>query len=386
MTNKRKVLVVTTTFPRHEGDDQPRFVLDLCKSLPGEFEQRVLAPSAPELPLDDRIEGIPVRRFRYFLRQGETLAYGSGVLANLREKTRRWLLVPFFLLGLVLAVRQELRHFRPDIVHAHWWFPAGLATRLAMATSSGKHKLLVTCHGTDYFTLGKRFPRLLRWVLKRADAVAMVSPAMRDDAISQGLPERKIRIAPMGVDLRKRFTPGDATRRQGVLFVGRLLAEKGVDDLLTGWAAASDAVRDQGLRIIGSGSQQHRLLALASSLGVSDSVSFLGAVAHDDLPMHYRQAALLVFPSPAEEGLGLVAIEAMGCNCAVLASDTRSLADVIVEGQSGFVYPMGDKAALARRLDELIRAPERCNEVATRGGDLVRSRFDWAVAGANYRS
>lgn len=386
MTGTRKVLVITSTFPRKSGDEQPRFVLDLCKSLPGEFEQRVLAPSAPGLQVDDSMEGIPVRRFRYFFNRGETLAHGSGILANLKEQPLRWLLVPFFFLGLVLAVRQELRRFRPDIVHAHWWLPAGLAARLAMATSSGKHKLLVTCHGTDYFVLGKRFSRLLRWVLKRADIVAMVSPAMRDHAAGQGLPDEKLRVAPMGVDLKERFVPGSVTERHGVLYVGRLVAQKGIDDLLAGWAAASEAVRDQGLRIIGSGNQQDRLLELSVSSGVSDSVNFLGAVAHDDLPAHYQQAALLVFPSPGHEGLGLVAIEAMGCNCPVLVSDTPSLADVIVEGQTGFVYPMGDTEALANRLNELISSPQLCRQIAKQGGDLIRSRFDWTVAGENYRS
>jgi glycosyltransferase involved in cell wall biosynthesis len=386
VTGTRKVLVITTTFPRRSSDDQPRFVLDLCKSLPGENEQRVLAPSAPGLPVDDSIEGVPVRRFRYFFNRAETLAYGSGISANLKEKPLRWLLVPFFLFGLVLAIRKELGQFRPDIVHAHWWLPAGLAARLAIAGSGGRHRLLITCHGTDYFVLGERFARLLRWVLRRADTVAMVSPAMRDHGIGQGLPDEKLRVAPMGVDLEERFTPGAATERRGVLYVGRLVAPKGVDDLLAGWAGASDAVRDQGLRIIGSGNQQDRLLALARSLGVSDSVSFLGAVAHDDLPKHYRQASLLVFPSPGQEGLGLVAIEAMACNCPVLVSDTRSLADVIVDGQTGFVYPTGDTEALARRLDELLNSAKLCRQVGERGGNAIRSRFDWPVVGEKYRS
>jgi glycosyltransferase involved in cell wall biosynthesis len=386
VTAASKVLVVTTTFPRRGGDEQPRFVLDLCKSLPGGYEQRVLAPSGPACATDERIEGIAVNRFRYFFNRAETLSYGSGVLANLKDKPIRWLLVPFFLFGMVLAIRRELRRFRPDIVHAHWWLPAGFAARVAIATSSSNPGLLITCHGTDYYVLGKRFPRLLRWVFKRADKIAMVSPAMRDHGTGQGLPDEKLRVAPMGVDLSERFTPGAATGRRGVLYVGRLVAQKGVQDLLAGWAAASDAVRAEGLTIIGSGDQQDHLRQLADSLGVTESVKFLGAVAHDDLPVHYQQAALFVFPSAAQEGLGLVVIEAMGCGCPVLASDTGSLADIIIEGRTGFSYPMGDTAALAGRLNELMSSPELCRRVAEQGGEVVRSRFDWSAAGENYRS
>jgi glycosyltransferase involved in cell wall biosynthesis len=391
VNRKKKVLVIATTFPHHDQDDQPRFVLDLCKSLRGNYEQTVLTPSAPGLKANDEVEGISVRRFRYFFKRAETLAYGSGMLANVKANPARWLLVPFLLVGMILGIRKSLRQFQPDIVHAHWWFPGGLAARLAIATTKGDCKLLTTCHGADYFVVGQRFPRLRRWVLNGSDAVAMVSPAMRDHAIAQGLPAEKLSIASMGVALRKHFKPEPTAQRHGVLYVGRLVGKKGVGDLIKGWAQAADEVRAQGLSIIGSGQQEDSLRALSTSLGVSDSVSFLGPVTHDALPDYFRKAALLVFPSIVsadndQEGLGLVAVEAMGCNCPVLASDVRSLEDVIIEGQTGFVYPMGDTAALARRLDELVPSPERCREVAERGGDAVRARFDWATVGDRYRS
>jgi len=162
VSDDTKILVVTTTFPRHDGDDQPRFVLDLCKSLTDETEQLVLAPSSPGSEFDGEVEGVRVRRFRYFFKAAESVAYGSGILANLKARPARWLLLPFFMLGLVLAIRKELREFRPDIVHAHWWMPAGFAARIAIASTKGSYKLLITCHGTDYYVLGERFPRLRR--------------------------------------------------------------------------------------------------------------------------------------------------------------------------------------------------------------------------------
>ena len=386
MSRGKKVLVVTTTFPRHEGDNQPRFVLDLCKSLRGDYEQRVLAPSAPGCQLDERVEGVEVKRFRYFLKRAETLAYGSGIPANLKAAPIRWLLVPFFLCGLVLALRRELRRFDPDIVHAHWWLPAGFAACLAIATTRGEFPLLITCHGTDYFVLGERFARLRRRVFNCSAAVAMVSPAMRDHAIGRGLPQEKLRVAPMGVDLRDQFSPGSDADRRGVLFVGTLIEKKGVDDLLAAWAAVSENVRAHGLTIVGGGDQRQALQALATSLGIADSVSFAGPVTHKELPRHYQRAALLVFPSMLEEGLGLVAIEAMGCGCPVLAADVRSLADVIVDGQSGFVYPAGDAATLARKIEELVSSPERRDAAARGGRDIVISRFDWTAVRENYRS
>ena len=376
---------MTTTFPQRDGDDQPRFVLDLCKALPDEFEQLVLAPSGPGCDSSGEVEGVRVRRFRYFFRRFETIAYGSGILANLRAQPIRWLLLPFFLPGMVLSLRRALRQFQPDIVHAHWWMPAGVAARIAIATTPGRYKLLVTCHGSDYFILGERFSRLRRWVFARSDAVTMVSPAMREHAISRGLPGNKINVAPMGVDFQNRFVHEDNADRRGVIYVGRLIEGKGVDNLLKAWAQISQDTRSQGLTIIGDGSHRVSLQNLSRTLGVADSVTFTGAIPQDELPAYFQQAALLVFPSVGQEGLGLVAIEAMGCGCPVLISDVGSLEDVIIDGETGFVYPMGNSTALSQRLDELVPATELRAATAARGSDAVRSRFDWRAVGKNHQ-
>ena len=68
MSDNAKILVVTTTFPRHDGDDQPRFVLDLCNALADQYEQLVVAPSEPGCDSIGKVEGIRVKRFRYFFR------------------------------------------------------------------------------------------------------------------------------------------------------------------------------------------------------------------------------------------------------------------------------------------------------------------------------
>ena len=360
-------------------------MLDLCKSLPGAFVQRVLVPSGPGSKAVDTVEGISVIRFRYFFKRLETLAYGSGILGNLKARPVRWLLVPFFLVGFALSLRRQLKQFDPDVIHAHWWFPAGFVACLTVAAAR-RRKLLITCHGADYFALGGRFPRLRRWVFERADKVALVSTSMHDHAVRLGFPTEKLAVAPMGVDLKETFRPPRAAQRKGVLYAGRLVDKKGVDTLLEAWARTPQTVRDSGLLIVGSGRSAESLQALARTLGVSDSVTFHGVAAHEQLAELYRLAELLVFPSSDQEGLGLVVIEAMGCNCPVLASDVASLTDVIVDGETGFVFPKGDATALAARLNELMADPERRADVAERGGDLARARFDWLIVGERYAS
>ncbi len=173
-----------------------------------------------------------------------------------------------------------------------------------------------------------------------------------------------------------------------LLLVGRSYRQDSVvtSRSFNAWAAASASVRAQVLTIIGGGSQKKAMQNLSESLGVADSVTFLDPVTHDELPAYYQQAALLVFPSAGEEGLGLVPIEAMGCDCPVLASDVSSLADVVVERQTGFTYPMGNATAMAQRLNELVVAEELCTKIGVQGGNAVRSRFDWSVVGEKYQT
>ncbi|MBT8098422.1 MAG: glycosyltransferase [Gammaproteobacteria bacterium] len=386
MSGRPRVLVVSTTFPCQLGDRQPRFVLDLCKSLASRYEQHVLAPAGRNCSDSENVEGISVRRFRYFFRPFESLAYGEGIPGNLKAQPLRWLLLPFFLIGMVVAIRRELWRFRPDIVHAHWWAPAGLAARLAIATSRRDYKLIITMHGSDFYGLGRQLPWLMKSVLRAADRVAVVSAAMLADANDVGVDGDHVAIAPMGVDLSKLSTAAASTQRNGALFVGRLLESKGCKVLLRAWANIPPALQDNRLSIVGSGTQSTELKALAAELGIAEQCEFIGAVPHDDLPDYYRRAALLVFPSTREEGLGLVVIEAMACGCPVLVSDVASLSGIVIDGETGFVCPKADVDALAARLTELLENPENHRAIGNAAAAAVRQRFGLPSAASRYRT
>ena len=103
-SGKPRVLVVTSTLPRWSGDTEPAFVLDLCRALATRYEVVALAPHCRGAERLERQPGLEVRRFRYFLERGEVLAYEGGILPKLRRRPWLWLLVPWFFLGLVMAV------------------------------------------------------------------------------------------------------------------------------------------------------------------------------------------------------------------------------------------------------------------------------------------
>jgi glycosyltransferase involved in cell wall biosynthesis len=171
-----------------------------------------------------------------------------------------------------------------------------------------------------------------------------------------------------------------------VLFVGRLTPHKGVDRLLAALPAGV------ALRVAGSGGHDPRpperdYPALLARLAQGRDVSFLGPVADAALPGLYRGAVALALPSvdrtcygrpvPVSELLGLVALEAMASGTPVVASRLGGLAEVVVDGETGFLVPPGDTGALRDRLARLVADRRLAARLGANARDLVLQRFTW---------
>lgn len=389
-----RVLVLTSTFPRWAGDPQPPFVLELCTRLSATHDVLVLAPHCRGAATAENLgERLAVRRFRYAPQALEQLAYDGGILENLRRARWRYLLVPLFLLAECAAARRAIRELRPDVVHAHWIIPQGVAGLLARLVAGGPGPALVcTSHGADLFALrGSLGSFLKRWVLRRVAALTVVSSAMKVEAERLGAAPQGVRVMPMGVDARQRFLPDEAAPRSAheLLFVGRLVRKKGVAHLLEAFAMARAAIPGASLVVLGSGPLDTELRRRAHELGIAAAVTFGGAVPNDQLAPHYRRAAALVMPSIVardgdQEGLGLVIAEALACECPVIASDLPAIRDVVEDGVTGLLARQGDAHDLADKIMQMLREPARARSLARRGRDRVLERFDWASVARGY--
>src|SRR5688500_20365183 len=123
-----RILLVAHGFPRRTGDLAGAFLLALARGQQSlGHDVLVVAPHDAGLPMEDVVDGVRVRRYRYAPDEEETLAY-RGTMADqvLRSwRGRRTLLR--FILASRGATRRAIRAFRPDVIHVHWWFPGGLA-------------------------------------------------------------------------------------------------------------------------------------------------------------------------------------------------------------------------------------------------------------------
>jgi glycosyltransferase involved in cell wall biosynthesis len=373
------VLFLTHSFPRREGDAAGSFILRLAVALRGEdVKVHVVAPAAAGLPASDEIEGVTVDRFRYAPRRYEKLAY-TGNMANdvASAWSAKFALVGFLGADFLQAVRVR-RNFEPHVVHAHWWFPSGVVG--TWVGGLAHVPLVTTLHGTDV-----RLARsvavakpLFGHVLKHSAAVTTVSRWLKDETEAL-VPGAHPIVAPMPVSTDL-FVPGNSRDARRLLFVGRLMPQKGVEHLLHALAVMKTQA---SLDIVGDGPSRTALEALAKELGVATRVRWHGQVAQSALPRLYQSAAAVVVPS-AEEGLGLVAVEALLCETPVVAFDSGGLRDVIQHDRTGLLVQPEDRTALANTLDDLLSRDGRGSDLGRAGRLYALSAFAPESAARRY--
>ena len=206
-----KVLFLTHSFPRFEGDGAGSFLLRLAAALGKEgVEVQVVAPATAGVVDSARLNGTGVDRFHYAPRRFETLAYGGNMAEQVRDSwSARFTMIGFLGAEFRSAVRAR-RAMQPDIVHAHWWFPSGLVgTWLSKLSHT---PLVTTLHGTDVRmarSISMSRPAF-RHVLQHSAAVTAVSRWLAHEAQSLvSAPPAVVAPMPVGTEL---FSPGAGAR------------------------------------------------------------------------------------------------------------------------------------------------------------------------------
>jgi glycosyltransferase involved in cell wall biosynthesis len=377
-----KVLFLTHNFPRRPGDHAGAFVLRLAKALRETgVELHVVAPVAHNGEADSEIDGIPVERFRYAPRRYETLAYTGNMASDVAQSwSSRLALLGFLGSDFTASVRAR-RRLEPDVIHAHWWFPAGLVG--TWTASLGHIPLITTLHGTDV-RLARRLAvarPLFRHVLKHSAQVTAVSSWLAELTASVAGVEQP-QVAPMPVSTEL-FTPGGTdSDRDGLLFVGRLTQQKGLAHLLRAMSLMQTPVN---LEVVGDGPLWGELHAIADRLGIGERVRWLGVLPQPALVERYRRAQAVVVPSTGE-GFGMVAVEAALCETPAVAFGSGGLRDTVRHDSTGVLVPEGDDTLLAQALDSLLTNPARAQELGSAARLFALSSFAPESAAAKYLS
>lgn len=376
-----RVLFVTHNVPRFDGDAAGSFVLRLAVALQAAGARvDIIAPGAPGLAERDVLEGVIIHRVRYAADADMTLAY----VGTMVEQVRHSWSARFALWGLLRALRRTAgaaiadaarHHDAFDVVHAHWWFPAGLALwhsqPRATATSRAPARML-TMHGSDVRLARLLAPArvLLRAVLGEYRVCTVVSTWLAD-TVRTVYSAAPVRVAPMPVDSRHFALPVSAAR-SGILFVGRLNAQKGIADLLR--ALAHPVLSSATLDVVGDGPLRDALEAQMATAGITTRVRFHGTLSPSALVSLYQHAAVVAMPS-REEGLGLVAVEAQLCGAPVVAYASGGLTDVVQPDAGGTLVPVGNVDVMANAIAALLHDPAEAARRSRLAHAMILARF-----------
>jgi glycosyltransferase involved in cell wall biosynthesis len=328
-----RICVLTTSYPRSPDDVAGTFVAEAVEHLRAAgLEVDVVSPAD----------------FPHF-----GLAFGGGIVQNLRAKPWLALGLPAFLAAYARAARRAARD--ADVVHAHW-IPSGIA-----ALATGK-PFVLQVWGTDV-ELARRAPWLVRPVLRRAGLVIAASSFLAEQARALGA--REVRVIPNGVEIPAEV--GEPEEPPHVLFVGRLSEEKGILEFL----AATEGLPRV---IVGDGPLRAR---------VPDAIGF---VPRAELGTYYERASVVCVPS-RREGYGIVAREAMAYGRAVVATRVGGLVEAVEDGETGLLVRAREVAALRAAVERLCGDAALRRRLGAAARERAREQFSWtAAAGAICRA
>ncbi|UXI67701.1 glycosyltransferase [Tahibacter amnicola] len=379
---RRRVLVLSTSYPLGADASSGIFVRRLVDALRERFDMAVLCPADAATQAPSTTPGVALHAYRYAPRRWQLLAQTpGGVIPSIKAMPALLALVPFFLGSLAWSLVRLAR--RADLIHANWAICGALAGVLRFAH---RKPIVVTLRGDDV-TLAARSSlhrMLLRLAVTRASRVVCVAETMAV-ALRERMPEisHKIHVALNGVDSVEAAAaarPADANIE--LICVGSLIARKGVDVLLR--AVAQLNRQDLRVRLVGEGPERGRLQVLANALGLSEQVVFQGAVAPDEVPRWLAASDIFVLPSYSE-GRPNVLLEAMAAGRAIIATAIPGVIDTVRDGTHAWLFPAGDADALARALAQALAEPgERQRRAEAARREVGHRGWTWAATAEVY--
>jgi glycosyltransferase involved in cell wall biosynthesis len=344
-----RICMLATCYPRRPDDAAGWFIQALAEQLAARDDTWVelLVPADAGAPPREEHGRLCVRRLRYFWPScAQKLAYGAGMPANLKTHPVAWLNVPTLLARFGAALHSAAR--RADVVHAHWGVLGALAVAMRFVH---RRPVVITVHGSDLTSGIGAVRGVSHWALRRADAVATPSQDFVERIAALRGGAGGVHFVPHGVELPA-WTEREQSGRR-LVTVGRLIAGRRHALLLHAVARVREAFPDVTLDIVGDGPERGALAALAQELGISDAVTFSGAVSRGDVAHHLQAADVYVSPTTVET-FGLATVEAAAQGLPVVTTDVGFPGTLVESGQGGYVVPPDDGDALAEALLKLL--------------------------------
>jgi len=353
-----KVLLITNLFPNPSDPERGVFTLQLVKELNRKCELSVVCP----LPWFPKFRFL--KRFKKWYQMAEVPAQYE--IDGITVYSPKYILIPkvsesihslFMAIGIRSFVKKIHVQIDFDVINSQWLYPDGVASEALAKNLNLPHVTTgLGCDINDDLYNDSKAPKILS-MLNSVEGVTVVSSRLKDELIKHKIEPDKIKVILNGVDYdRFKYLDRQDCRNKLklnaderiILYVGRLSDEKCVASLIEAFAKASKTEASLKLMLVGDGPEYDHLKKLVESLQLSDSVTFVGKVAHGDINQWFCAADIFCLPSK-REGCPNVVLESLASGCPVVASDVGALPD-LVSKDSGLLFKAEDVDDISSKL------------------------------------
>lgn len=372
-----KILMLTWEYPPRVVGGIARVVYDLSRTLLKDgHDVTVVTYKEADAPDFEDDKGVKVYRVNnYMINPNNFIDWVMQLNFNLIAKANE-----------IIAKEGNF-----DVIHAHDWLVAYAAKTLK---NSYNIPIVATIHATEagrnsgIHDETQRYINDTEWMLTYEASEVIVNSNYMKGELQRlfGLPYEKINVIPNGVNMnlfngierdynfRRRFAMDN---EKIILFMGRLVYEKGIQHLIAAMPKILQGYHDTKLVICGKGGMIDELRAQVNYLGIQEKVYFAGYMKGKDVQKMYKAADISVFPSTYEP-FGIVALEAMLSENPVVVSDIGGLNEIVEHRQNGMKTYCGNPNSIADAILELLYDHKLCAEITKRAKNKVRNEYNWS--------
>ncbi len=278
-----------------------------------------------------------------------------------------------------------------DVIHAHDWLVAYAAKTIK---NSYNIPIISTIHATEagrnsgIHDEQQRYINDTEWMLTYESSEVIVNSNYMKNELQRlfGLPFEKINVVPNGVNMnlfngverdyvfRRKYAMDN---EKIILFMGRLVYEKGIQNLISAMPKILAGYNDAKLVICGKGGMVEELKAQVNAMGISNKVCFAGYMGGKDVQKMYKCADVAVFPSTYEP-FGIVALEAMLAENPIVVSDIGGLNEIVTHRENGMKAYCGNANSFADSILEVLYDHKLGSDMVRKAKNKVRNEYNWS--------